>query len=335
MFPWFLPPAEGNFEHSRGHRSTKRKPPIFWQRKAFAHLFSLRLEFRVGGSILTVAALFPLIIVSFVGRLNELNDQLLLLINGVAGRSWVFDSVVAFFLDNDLAKAGVIGGCFLAAWYGGKSAGATNARRKILITTLIAAVCVITTTKVLSKTIFLPRPEIQSQKIYRLEGDQLVEMKRMPVRFMLDDESQKSYHALVNGEVDSNDLGSFPSDHAGFFVAISLGIWLASRRLGWLALGWTAFVILGGKMISAQHTPVDVAAGAAVAITELSVIQYIARNKFRGLLEKLTGLTLRYSALSSAMIFLVAFEVSSTMIHIRAFLGLLAAMRRHVLLGMG
>ena len=36
-----------------------------------------------------------------------------------------------------------------------------------------------------------------------------------------------------------------------------------------------------------------------------------------------------------AIVFLVAFEVSSTMIHIRAFLGLLAAMRRHVLLGMG
>lgn len=284
---------------------------------------------------MSVAALFPLIIVSFVGRLSELNDQLLLLINGAAGRSWLFDSVVAFFLDNDLAKAGVIGGCFLAAWYGGKTVASTNARRKILIGTLIAAACVITTTKVLSKTIFLPRPEIQSQKIYKLDGDQLVEMKRMPVRFMLDDESQKTYRALVNGEVESNDLGSFPSDHAGFFIAISLGIWLASRRLGWLALGWTGIVILGGKMISAQHTPVDIAAGAAVAIVELSIIQYILRNRFTGLLEKLTGLTLRYSALSSAVIFLVAFEVSSTMIHIRAFLGLLAAMRRHVLLGMG
>ena len=280
-------------------------------------------------------ALFPLIIVSFVGRLNELNDQLLLLINGVAGRSWLFDSVVAFFLENDLAKAGVIGGCFLAAWYGGKSAAATDARRKVLIVTLISAVCVITTTKVLSKTIFLPRPEVQSQKIYKLEGDQLVEMKRVPVRFMLDDESQKNYRALLSGDVDSNDLGSFPSDHAGFFIAISLGIWLASRRLGWLALGWTAIVILGGKMISAQHTPLDIAAGAAVAIIELSIIQYILRTRFTGLLEKLSGLTLRYSALSSAVIFLVAFEVSSTMIHVRAFLGLLAVMRRHVLLGMG
>ena len=277
----------------------------------------------------------PFILASLTGGLSNLNDKLLLLLNSAAGRSWLFDSIVAFFLDNDLAKAGVIGCCFLAAWYGGKSTNSTNARRKILIATLIAAVCVITTTKILSKTIFLPRPEIQSQKIYRLEGEQLVEMKRMPVRFMLDEESQKNHHALLSGDVETNDLGSFPSDHAGFFIAISLGIWLASRRLGWLALGWTVLVILGGKMISAQHTPLDIAAGAMVAIVEVSLIQFVLRKQFSGLMERLTSLTLRYSALSSAVIFLVAFEVSSTMIHIRAFLGLLAAMRRHVLLGMG
>jgi hypothetical protein len=148
---------------------------------------------------------------SFSGWFTQAKRSALLGINSIAGRSWLFDSIVAFFQDNDLAKAGVIGGCFLAAWYGGKSIENTSARRKILITTLVAAVFVITTTKVLSKTIFLPRPEIQTQKIYRLEGDQLVEMKRMPVRTMLDDESQKDHRALLSGDIDSNDLGSFPT----------------------------------------------------------------------------------------------------------------------------
>ena len=284
---------------------------------------------------MTAGIILLSILTSLASRLTELSDHLLLRINGLAGRSWLFDSLVAFFQDNDLAKAGVIGGCFLAAWYGGKSNDGINARRKILITTLIAAVFVITTTKVLSHTIFLPRPEIQSQKIYRLQGDQLVEMKRIPVRIPLDEASQKDYRALLSGDVETSDLGSFPSDHAGFFIAISLGIWLASRRLGWLALGWTCFVILAGKMIGAHHTPLDIAGGAAVAIGELAVMQYVVRKGFSGWLDKLSGLTLRYSALSSALVFLVAFEVSSTMIHIRAFLGLLAAMKRHVLLGMG
>ena len=212
----------------------------------------------------------------------------------------------------------------------------TNARRKILITTLITAVCVIATTKVLSHTIFLPRPEIRSQKIYRLEGDQLVALRRIPVRIPLDETSQKDYRALLNGDIDTNDLGSFPSDHAGFFLAISLGIWLASRRLGFLALGWTLFVIiLAGKMIGGHHTPLDIAAGAAVAIVELAIIQYVVKKRFNAWLDKLTGLTLRYSAFSSAIIFAVVFEVSSTLVHIRAFLGLLSAVRKHVLLGMG
>ena len=262
-------------------------------------------------------------LVTAASRLSAANDQLLLWINGLAGRSWLFDSVVAFFQDNDLAKAGVIGCCFLA-----------NVRRKILIATLIAAVFVITTTKVLSHTIFLPRPEILSQKIYRLEGDQLVEMKRVPVRISLDDTSQQDHRALLSGDLDTNDLGSFPSDHAGFFLAISLGILLASRRLGLLALGWTFFVILAGKMIGAHHTPLDIAAGAAVAVGELALIQYVLRKYFSGWLDKLAGLSLRYGALSSALIFMVAFEVSSTMIHIRAFLGLLSAMRKHVLMGL-
>src|SRR3982750_3789983 len=98
-----------------------------------------------------------LILVSLGSWLMSLNDQLLLVVNSLAGHSWLFDNVVAFFLDNDLAKAGVIGCCFLAAWYGGKGA-ATTRRRKILLTTIAAAVFVIGAPKVLSHTIFLPRP---------------------------------------------------------------------------------------------------------------------------------------------------------------------------------
>src|SRR5437016_14392028 len=87
------------------------------------------------------------------------------------------------------------------------------------------------------------------------------------------------FRSLVNGDVETNDLGSFPSDHAGFFIAISLGIWLASRRLGLIAVGWTVLVILMGKMIGAQHTPLDIAAGAGVAIAQVAIIQYALRNR--------------------------------------------------------
>ena len=51
-------------------------------------------------------------------------------------------------------------------------------------------------------------------------------------------------------------------------------------RLGLLALGWTVFVILAGKMISAQHTPLDIAAGALVAVAMLAAFRFVAARKW-------------------------------------------------------
>jgi hypothetical protein len=187
------------------------------------------------------------------------------------------------------------------------------------------------TTKVLSKTIFLPRPTIESQKIYHLSGDSLVELKRTNVRVPLDEESQKDHRALVNGDVESNDLGSFPSDHAGFFLTISLGIFLAYRRIGAVALGWTVLVILAGKMIQGAHAPVDILAGGTVAFVELSTIRLVARNRLDRMLDAVTDWTVRHTAFSSALLFAIVFEISSTLFHVRQALSLLAAARHHLL----
>jgi membrane-associated phospholipid phosphatase len=276
---------------------------------------------------------FSALFAELTARLTNLNDQILAGMNGMAGRSWFFDSIVGLTQGNDLIKAGLIGCCFFAAWYSGKTLEDTCARRKVLLLTLVASVCVLGTTKVLSHTIFLPRPAIESQKIYHLSGDNLVEMKRTNVRVPLDEESQKDNRDLLNGDVKTNDLGSFPSDHAGFFLAISLGIFLASRRIGLVAVGWTVFVILAGKIIQAEHAPVDIAAGAAVAITELSVLRFAARTRLGSVLDKISLLTFKYSALSSALLFAIVFEISSTLFHIRELLALVMAARLHLMAG--
>ena len=282
---------------------------------------------------MTYAIALSAFFAELTARLTNLNEQLLHGINGMAGRSWLFDSLVSLTQENDLVKAALIGCCFFAAWYSGKTIEETRERRKVLLLTLVVAMCVITTTKVLSHAIFLPRPAIETQKIYHLEGDQLVEMKRANVRVPLDDESQKDHRELVSGDVQTNDLGSFPSDHAGFFIALSLGIFFASRRIGLVALGWTVFVILAGKLITAAHAPVDVAAGAFVAITEFSVLRMAARTRLGWVLDKLSLLTFKYAALSSAILFAIVFEISSTLFHIRAMLSLVNAARIHFMAG--
>ena len=273
------------------------------------------------------------LLAELTGQLNHLNEQVLQRLNGMSGHSWLFDNVVSLTQENDLVKAGLIGCCFFAAWFSGKTNEDTRVRRKVLLTTVIAAVCVLAVTKTLSHAIFLPRPAIETQKIYHLSGDELVEMKRTQMRVPLDESSQKDHRDLISGDVNTNDLESFPSDHAGFFLAISLGIWLASRRIGLVALGWTVFVILAGKMIQAAHAPVDVLAGGTVAVAGITVFHLAARTRLGNLLDRVSGWTLRYSALSSAILFAVVFEISSTLFHVKQLVALAAAVRHHVMAG--
>ena len=264
------------------------------------------------------------------GRLTGLNDQIMSQLNGLAGHSWLFDSLVGSSQENDLIKAGMIGCCFFAAWYSGKTVDEIRAHRKILMVTLVAAVCVTATTKLISHSVTMPRPAVRTQKIYHLTGDELVEMNRTRVRIPLDEASQKDHRDLLNGDVQKNNLESFPSDHAGFFLVISLGIFFASRRIGALALGWTVFVILAGKLITGGHAPVDIAAGAVVAISELSVLRFAARTRLGNLLDKVSLWTLKYSALSSALLFVVVFEITSTLFHVKQIVALLGAVRQRI-----
>src|SRR5438046_9652099 len=103
----------------------------------------MRVELIWEANELVSAVVLSSILASLITTLADLNDRLLLGINGLAGRSWLFDSTVAFFRDNDLAKAGVIGSCFLAAWYCGKTTNGPTTRRRTRSGGVIAAVCVL------------------------------------------------------------------------------------------------------------------------------------------------------------------------------------------------
>lgn len=250
-------------------------------------------------------------------RLIGINDYLYQSINGLAGRSWVFDTLMDLPLESNLVKAGVIGACFMFAWFAGTNEKETARRRRILLITLVASVCVIATTKTLSKTIFLPRPFIQSQKTFHLDGNQLVESDALKYRVPLDDENQKSFKALQRGEIVQNDLGSFPSDHAGFYMTIAVGILLACRNAGMLALAWTLLITLGSRVLTGQHSPLDIAAGSIIGIAILFALQLIIGKLGKRLVEPLVGLTFKHTALSAALVFIFLFEATDTLQNVR------------------
>ncbi len=265
--------------------------------------------------------------------LTSASDYLYELLNSVVGHSWVLDTVLTLPLENQLVKASIIGGCFVAVWFGRGEEVEIVRQRKILLLTLLAAVFVIATTKTISKTVFLPRPFIQSQKAFHLEGDQLVESQKLPFRVPLDDESQKGFQALQKGEVIQNDLGSFPSDHAGFYLTLAVGIWLASRRIGSIAIAWTVFVIMGSRVITGQHSPLDVVVGGGIGIVILLLVQLIVGKGFRKLLDPITRWTLQHQALSSALIFITIFEAANTLQNLRPLLKAGMAIGKHLIKG--
>lgn len=248
----------------------------------------------------------------FTDSLTLVNDSLYQLINSLAGRNWVFDSLIGLPLESNLVKAALIGACFLFVWHQGTDTIEIVRRRQILLITLLATVFVMATTKTLSKTVFLPRPFIQSQKTFHLENNQLVESPRLSYRVPLDEENQKSYKALQRGEIVQNDLGSFPSDHAGLYMTLAVGIFLASRSIGLIAVFWALFVTLGSRVVTGQHSPLDIAVGSGIGIGILLIFQVVAENWGKRLIEPIVGWTLKHSAFASSLIFVFVFEATNT-----------------------
>jgi undecaprenyl-diphosphatase len=244
------------------------------------------------------------------------SDGLYLLLNGLAGRSSLFDGLVALAIDNNLIKAAPIAAAFLYAWQRASGADRLKARR-ILLVTLASLLAVLATTKLIADSVFLPRPFIQSQQTYHLEEGRLVEAPRLAYRAPQEGFSHGRFERLRAGEIEDNDLASFPSDHAAFYFALALGIFLASRVAGGFALGWAVIVICGSRMITGTHSPLDIVAGIGIGAGLLLAAQWAARRFARRPIEWAAAWTERQAALSSALLFLALFEVANTLDGIR------------------
>lgn len=243
----------------------------------------------------------------------NLGQTLFEVLNGLSGKSVLFDQIFAAVATNDLLKAGMIGACLIAAWSAGKTVVDSARIRRRLLLVLVAAACTVATTKVLGKWIAYPRPFVLSQEqVYRFQDGQLTAYDRTPYRAALASDSQKRLTEMRTGFIDGNDWESFPSDHAGFFGCLALGLLWAYPPAGWVALGWTLLVILPGKLVRGLHRPADIFAGLALAVAILLVWQQLDRLK---LLDRFGQLTVRWNAVATGLFFAAAMEVACTLEH--------------------
>jgi membrane-associated phospholipid phosphatase len=274
---------------------------------------------------------FLLLIPAESDRLTSISDYIYHAVNGLAGRSWIFDNLVDLALESNLVKAALIGACFMFVWLKGSNETEIAQRRKILLITLLATVFVMGTTKTLSKTIFLPRPFIQSEKTFHLKDDQLMESPRIAYSVPLDDENQKNFKAMQRGEIIQNDLGSFPSDHAGFYMTLAVGILLACRTAGMIAVFWTFFVTLGSRVFTGQHSPLDIAVGSVIGISILLALQFIIGKLGKRLINPVVNWTIRNSALASSIMFIFMYEAVNTLQGVRHLLKTCKEIAKHLI----
>ena len=264
------------------------------------------------------------------GPLHNLDAIVFHALNGLVGRSWALDSAITLALDNIVAKAGVIGACFFYAWYrdGGRS---QEARRRILLVTLLSLFLIAPLTKTLSDSRLAPRPFLFGEQAYALQQGELVAAPREDVRVLQTGQTKTRIEAFRAGEVDPNDLATFPSDHAAFFIALALGILLASRGAGLVAFGWAIFVTLLPRIAVGLHSATDIAAGAAIGVLALAVLQFAFGGRRARWTEPVLAWTMRHSGLTAAVLFLLLLEAANTMQTLKRGLELAGGLVGHVL----
>lgn len=233
-------------------------------------------------------------------------------LNGAVGRSWSFDSLVALALDNVLVKAGPVAACFFFAWYSNRGRDVA-VRRRILLVTLLALFLIAPLTRTLSETRLSPRPFVAAEQTYVLDDGRLEEQRPVAFRTMTAGDVRHRVAELRQGRLDPNDLVSFPSDHAAFFVALALGIWLACRGAGWVALGWTLTVTLATRVAAGLHWPSDIAAGALLGAAVLALLQLAFAGRRSRLPARVVVWTERFPGLTAFLLFLVLLEAANSM----------------------
>jgi len=163
--------------------------------------------------------------------------------------SYVVYRTIEFVADNDLFK-----GCFFAVllWYlWFKDIPGAKNKREHLVVTLITTLLVIGIALGVGNAMPLrPRPFLNSS-----------------FRFSFSD---------ANDPYIGN-VSSFPSDHAALFISLAVGFLFISRKVGWLAIGYTILFVMLPRLYLGYHYLTDLMGGAVIG----AIVSYVAnRSKF-------------------------------------------------------
>lgn len=167
---------------------------------------------------------------------NHFDTVIIEYFNRFSQRSWLFDNAISILVTMELLKGGVIVVILWVLWYSpGMEAVVAENRRTILATytgTFIA--------------LFLAR----------------LLVKILPFRMRpLHNPALHFRTPMFLSEDTLTGWSSFPSDHAALFLGLAVGIFLVSRRFGFLSIAHVFLIILIPRIYCGFHYPTDILGG--------------------------------------------------------------------------
>ncbi len=239
--------------------------------------------------------------------LLAIDRELLLWCNSLAHVFFLVDHWLSHIVHLDLAKFAVLSACILGLWFLPGASGAegkdherseSEERRRLLLSGFFVVIVTVGLTRALAASLpFRTRP--------------------------LATPSLELVRAWEFSHGGLSEWSSFPSDHASLAGALSVLIFLVSRRLGVFAFTWSLLVILLPRVIHGIHWPSDVLAGLILGGTTMALLApWLARRRILGRCLRLED---KHPMLWNALLFLYLYQIATLFDGARLLLWLLGS----------
>ena len=216
--------------------------------------------------------------------MNGFDWTIITFLNRFARRSWFFDQVIGSIAGNNLFKGGLLIAILWGLWFTRSDRGQEQIRKSILVIFVGTFVGLFITRVLVDILPFRPRP---------------IHNAALPIVLPCG----------ISKEMLKDYAMSFPSDHATLFFGLATGIFLISRRMGFLVVAYVFLNMFLLRVYLGAHYPTDIIVGGLIG----AVSVMLANTPFvkRHIVDKIFDVSLKYPRIFYGIFFLVSYQTAT------------------------